>query len=183
MKKECAIIQEILPLYEEDLLQQETKQFVNQHLQTCEVCRDIAKQSEVALIPANVKTDQSSKKMIRNITLRLTTIQVIFVAIAFLLAMTTSVMNGSKGYILSYTLLGAVTFLFYRSGLVALLIAAIPTILWSCLLYMTDLIRNYYADSFLESLGMVAIVVVTQLFFTGMGIVIGFCIRKVMEEK
>jgi hypothetical protein len=182
MNKDCAIVRDLLPLYEEGLLQPETKGFVDEHLQSCDECRHVAEQSQIPLAP-KVKPGPSSKKMIRKITVRVTSIQIIFVAIAFMVAMSTTVMNGSVGFVLTYTILGALTYLFYRSISIALLIAAIPTFLWSCMLYMTDLLGSYYTESILEALGMVLLSLVIHMLFTIIGIAIGFCIRKIMEEK
>lgn len=182
MNKDCAVTQDLLPLYEEELLQPETQRFVEDHLQSCQECRHIAEQSQIPL-PSEVKPGSSPKKMIRKITVRLTTIQIFFVAVAFLLAMSTTVMNDQRGGILTYTILGAAAFLFYRSVRIAILLAAVPNFIWNCLLYMTDLFGNYYAESFLEALGMALISLAVHLLFTIIGIAIGFCIRKIMEEK
>jgi len=181
MNKECAITQDLLPLYEEELLQLETKRFVDEHLQSCDECRHVAEQSQIPLAP-KVKPGSSSKKMIRKITLRLTTIQIFFVAIAFMLAMSTTVMNDSVGFVLTYTILGTITYLFYRSIVISLLIAAVPTFLWSCMLYMTDLFGNVYTESISEALGMALISLVIHILFTTIGIVIGYCIHKIKEE-
>ena len=79
---------DLLPLYEEELLQLETKQFIEEHLNSCQECRHIAgaiTNSQIPL-PAEVKPGGTSKKMIRNITVKVTTIPIFFVAIAFILA-------------------------------------------------------------------------------------------------
>lgn len=182
MKKECAVVQDLLPLYEEDLLQPETKQVVEEHLQSCKECRHIAEQSQIPL-PVEVKSGASSKKMIRDITVKLTTIQIFFVAIAFILAMGTTIVNGNMGFILTYTILGVVTYLFYRSVLVAVLLAGVPNFIWNCLLYMTDLFGEFYAESFSEALQLALFSVAIHLLFTFIGIVIGFCILKIREEN
>ncbi len=182
MKNECAIVQDLLPLYEEELLQVETKQFIEEHLKSCKECRLIAEQSQIPL-PAEVEPGEPSKKMIRKITLRLTTIQIFFVAIAFMLAMGTTVMNDNAGFILTYTILGVVTYLFYRSVLIAVLLAGVPNFIWNCLLYMTDLLGEFYAESFWEALQLALFSLTIHLVFTMIGIVIGFCILKIMEEN
>lgn len=182
MNKDCTIVQDLLPLYEEELLQQETKQFVEEHLQSCQDCRLVAEQSQIPL-PSQVKPGVSSKKMIRKITVRLTTIQIFFVAIAFVLAMSTTIMNDNKSFILTYAILGAVTYLFYRSVLVAVLLAGVPNFIWSCLLYMTDLFGEFYAESFSEALQLSLFSTTVHLLFTVIGIVIGFCILKILEGK
>jgi len=182
MNKECPIVQDLLPLYEEDLLQLGTKQFVEEHLKSCQECRQIAQQSQIPL-PVEVERGGGSKKMIRNITLKLTTIQIFFIAIAFILAMGTTVLNDNSGFILTYALLGAVTYLFYRSILIAVLLAGIPNFIWNCLLHMTGWFGNIYADSFFEGFLIALTAVIVHLIFTFIGIVIGFCILKIREEN
>ena len=182
MNKECAIVQDLLPLYEEELLKEETKRFVEEHLQSCQKCRHLAELSQIPL-PAQVEPGASSKKMIQNITVRLTTIQIFFVAIAFILAMSTTIMNDNKTFILTYAILGAVTYLFYRSALVAVLLAGVPNFIWNCLLYMTDWFGEFYAESFSEALQLALTTLLIHLLFIVIGIIIGFCIFKILEEN
>lgn len=61
MNKECPVTQDLLPLYEEDLLQPGTKQFVEEHLKSCQECRQIAEQSQIPL-PVEVEQGGGSKK-------------------------------------------------------------------------------------------------------------------------
>lgn len=182
MNKECTIVQDLLPLYEEDLLQLETKQFIEEHLKSCQECRHIAEQSQIPL-PAEVRPGGASKKMIRNITVKLTTIQIFFVSIAFILAMSTTIMNDNSGFILTYTILGTVTYLFYRSVLVAILLAGVPNFIWNCLSYMTDWFGEFYAESFSEALQIALTTLIIHLLFTFIGIIIGFCILKIRKEN
>ena len=184
MNKECTIVQDLLPLYEEDLLQLKTKQFIEEHLKSCQECRHIAEQSQIPL-PTEVRPGGASKKMIRNITVKLATIQIFFVSIAFILAMGMTIMTGNSnfGFILTYAILGAVTYLFYRSALVAVLLAGVPNFIWHCLLYMTDWFGEFYAESFSEALQIALMAVIIHLLFTFIGIIIGFCILKIREEN
>ena len=39
MKKECEIINDLLPNYVENLVSEETKKFVNEHISNCEQCK------------------------------------------------------------------------------------------------------------------------------------------------
>lgn len=39
MSKECSIVSDLLPLYSENMLKPETKEFVEEHLHSCPVCR------------------------------------------------------------------------------------------------------------------------------------------------
>ncbi|MCM3512492.1 zf-HC2 domain-containing protein [Carnobacterium inhibens] len=182
MNKDCAILQDLLPLYEEKLLHPETEDFIEEHLKSCQECRHIAKNSHIPL-PAEVKPGEPSKKMIQKITLRLTTIQIFFVTIAFVLALGTTVMNNSSGFILSYTILGAVTYLFYRSALVAVLLAVVPTFIWNCLIYMTHSLGKFYTESFSDGVLIVLVSLSMYLVFTIIGVFIGYCILKIKEEN
>ena len=38
MDKTCSIVQDLLPLYEEDMLREQTKEFVDGHLAQCAAC-------------------------------------------------------------------------------------------------------------------------------------------------
>ncbi|WP_077307557.1 zf-HC2 domain-containing protein [Terribacillus halophilus] len=182
MSRECTIVQDLLPLYEEDLLQLETKQFIEEHLKSCHECGHVTEQAQIPL-PAEVKPGGTSKKMMRKITVKLTTIQIFFVAIAFILAMSTTIMNDNSGFILTYAILGAVTYLFYRSVLVTVLLAGVPNFIWNCLLYITDWFGELYAESFSEALQIALTTLIIHLFITFIGIIIGFCIVKIREEN
>ena len=39
MKKECAIVQDLLALYEDDCLQEESRKMVEDHIAECQECR------------------------------------------------------------------------------------------------------------------------------------------------
>lgn len=182
MNKMCALTQDLLPLYEEQLLSPDSQQIVEQHLQSCPNCRQIAEQSKIPL-PTKVAPQPSAKKTIRNITIRLTTIQIIFVVIAFILALSSVITNDNRIFILTYTLLGAATFLFYRSIIMPILIVSIPTFICVCVKYMTNLLGSYYEETFLEGLSVAIFAFIVYMFFACIGIVIGYCIHKFKEVK
>ena len=50
MKNDCSIVQDLLPLYAEDMVKPETKEFVDGHLAGCEACRN-----ELDALKADVK--------------------------------------------------------------------------------------------------------------------------------
>lgn len=39
MKNECSIIRDILPLYVENMVSEDTSEFVKEHLESCPTCR------------------------------------------------------------------------------------------------------------------------------------------------
>ena len=59
--KECAIVKDLLPLYIEDMVSEETKLFINEHLKECEDCRtelDILKSEEPVSAPEIISENE-----------------------------------------------------------------------------------------------------------------------------
>lgn len=59
--KECAIVKDLLPLYIEDMVSEETKLFINEHLKECEDCRnelDILKSEEPVSTPEIISENE-----------------------------------------------------------------------------------------------------------------------------
>lgn len=136
---QCKVIEDLLPLYEEDLLQPETKAWVNEHLTACSSCsKKIG--VELTTLPTAAQPEKSADKMMAQAQLKLTIYQLLFVALSFLFAMSTSLFsNNGFHFILTYFILGAVTFYFYRSWLLTILLAAIPIAIWT----IVDTIYSY----------------------------------------
>ena len=67
MNKDCSIVQDLLPLYAEDMLREETKEYVNGHLAQCEACRAelAALKADVTPAPVNAQPLRSLKKQLR----------------------------------------------------------------------------------------------------------------------
>lgn len=67
MNKDCSIVQDLLPLYAEDMLREETKEYVDGHLAQCEACRAelAALKSDVTPTPVNAQPLRSLKKQLR----------------------------------------------------------------------------------------------------------------------
>ena len=62
MDKTCSIVQDLLPLYEEDMLREETKEFVDGHLAQCAACR-----AELDALKADVKPAPVSAQPLRDL--------------------------------------------------------------------------------------------------------------------
>lgn len=54
MKNECSIIRDILPLYVENMVSEDTSEFVKEHLESCPACRA---ELEKLLEPVEVQTE------------------------------------------------------------------------------------------------------------------------------
>lgn len=131
MTIECSIVQDLLPLYEEGLVQPETKLWMEEHLRTCTHCNEELDLSTATIEVEIFKPMQTSEQMHKKVQLKLTIFQIVFVALSFLLAMNTNMISGSFAFIITYFLLGFVTFLFYRSWWLSIVISFLPLFIWS----------------------------------------------------
>ena len=83
MNKDCSIVQDLLPLYTEDMLREETKEFVDAHLAQCEACR-----AELAALKADVKPAPVSAQPLRDLKRQLRRKKLTAVLLAVALALT-----------------------------------------------------------------------------------------------
>ena len=83
MDKTCSIVQDLLPLYEEDMLREETKEFVNGHLAQCAACR-----AELDALKADVKPAPVSAQPLRDLKRQLRHKKLTAVLLAVTLALT-----------------------------------------------------------------------------------------------
>lgn len=139
MMETCRIVEDLLPLFEEELLQEETKQWVNSHLRDCANCRKLSGLELPTLeeIPAPKK---SAQQMIKRVQTKLMIYQFIFVLLSFIFAMNTTLLS-NKGFtfILSYFLLGVVTYYFYKRFLVTAILSFVPMFIWT----IYDVLNSY----------------------------------------
>jgi hypothetical protein len=131
MTKYCSVIEDLLPLYNEGLLQEETIDYVESHLNSCADCAELGILSAEPVIEETLSSPINQEKMMSKITFRLSLYQIIFVSISFLLAIRTTLLNDSFGFILSYTVLGLLTYLFYKNIKIVIAITFLPVFLWS----------------------------------------------------
>ena len=83
MDKTCSIVQDLLPLYEEDMLREETKEFVDGHLSQCAACR-----AELDALKADVKPAPVSAQPLRDLKRQLRRKKLTAVLLAVTLALT-----------------------------------------------------------------------------------------------
>jgi len=83
MSKDCSIVQDLLPLYAEDMLREETKEFVDGHLAQCAACR-----AELDALRADVKPQPVSAQPLRELKKRLRRKKLTAVLLAVTLALT-----------------------------------------------------------------------------------------------
>ena len=83
MSKDCSIVQDLLPLYAEDMLREETKEFVDGHLAQCAACR-----AELDALKADVKPAPVSAQPLRDLKRQLRRKKLTAVLLAVTLALT-----------------------------------------------------------------------------------------------
>ena len=83
MNKDCSIVQDLLPLYAEDMLREETKEFVDAHLAQCAPCR-----AELAALKADVPSAPVSAQPLRSLKKQLRRKKFTAVLLAVALALT-----------------------------------------------------------------------------------------------
>ena len=83
MDKTCSIVQDLLPLYEEDMLREETKKFVDGHLAQCAACR-----AELDALKTDVKPAPVSAQPLRDLKRQLRRKKLTAVLLAVALALT-----------------------------------------------------------------------------------------------
>ena len=88
-ENECCIVRDILPLYEEKLLSDETSDFVLRHLNECSDCRAELDRMEKTDVPTKADTDISFLLRVKK-TLFAKKVQTILLTIALLLAIAVS---------------------------------------------------------------------------------------------
>ena len=83
MSKDCSIVQDLLPLYAEDMLREETKEFVDGHLAQCAACR-----AELDALKADVKPAPVSAQPLSDLKRQLRRKKLTAVLLAVALALT-----------------------------------------------------------------------------------------------
>ena len=83
MDKTCSIVQDLLPLYAEDMLREGTKEYVDGHLAQCEACR-----AELAALKADVTPAPVSAQPLRDLKRQLQRKKLTAVLLAVALALT-----------------------------------------------------------------------------------------------
>ena len=86
MNKDCSIVQDLLPLYAEDMLREETKEYVEGHLAQCEACRtELTALKTEDVTPASVSA-QPLRDLKRQLQRKKLTAVLLAVALALTLA-------------------------------------------------------------------------------------------------
>lgn len=69
MKITCNIIQDMLPLYVDDVLNVDSRKMVEEHLKDCEACREKRRNMEEDSLPSFAQASENEKKAEKEILL------------------------------------------------------------------------------------------------------------------
>ncbi len=191
--KQCTIIEDLYPLYEEGLVHDETTQFIEQHVSSCPHCanRFLGEQLQIT-VPVE-KPKVSASMSVKKTQSKLAIYQLIIMLLSFYFAMTTNLFAESFGFILTYFILGLVIFLFYRSWLLTFLIAFLPVFFISFYetaltpnayrLYKTDhLGGNVFVFVWMHLIG-ATFMAIMHTIFAMLGAVVAYFITKLKKEE
>lgn len=185
------IVEDLLPLYQEGLLSDETTQWIEEQIKENTELQKLQQKLQNPIEKEEIpKTSEIERdKMFKRINRRLSLYQIIFVALSFLLAIQTSLLNDSYGFILWYTVLGLLVYLFYSDMKIVFLFSFIPIFIWSVVEGISD-----YFDSHMDAdisvfafgfdlLQMALVVSTMHYLFALIGSVIGLFIKKVTIRR
>ena len=69
MKTECSVVRDLLPLYVEDMVSEETAAYIGEHLETCEECKaeleSLKGSAEIAVIEEKSDSAKPVKKIMK----------------------------------------------------------------------------------------------------------------------
>ena len=82
--KECKIVEDLLPLYAEELVGSETKEFIDTHCAACESCARLKARAE-EVIPEQLTEPETVKKALRGNTLKMVFMGIGIFAVAIVL--------------------------------------------------------------------------------------------------
>ncbi len=186
MNNNCFIIKDLMPLYSENLLSEETAEWVNEHIKDCEECKKLVEASLAEFNTAPIENPINQELMFKKINRKLSMYQIFFVALSFFLAANTSMLKGSFGFILWYPVLGLLTYLFYKDIKLVFMLSFIPMFIWSFGLNFIDFTKGAYIDTtFLNFLGTNLISslfpAIIHFIFAAIGGFIGYLIEEIKQ--
>ena len=187
-KKDCAIVEDLLPLYVEGLVQDETTQWVKDHLNRCSSCSEQCHLATKALPQEMIESPVQHDKMMAKINLKLSIYQMNFIGLSFFLAIRTVIRDENMGFILAYTVLGLLTYLFYRQIKIVAVISFVPVFIWE----LGSILPNIYENAqmlsqsvfqaFINAILGATYFASIHLLFSAIGMVIGMLIIKFRES-
>ncbi|WP_245805886.1 hypothetical protein [Bacillus alkalicellulosilyticus] len=137
-KQMRAIIEDLMPLYQEGLLSEDTTKWVEEQADQHEEVHKLIHESTLPLPKEDIQPNGQVEEMMKSIKRKLALFQILFMGISFFLAIQTSMLNENFGFILWYGVLGMVTYLFYKDPKMVFYISFLPILFWSISINISD---------------------------------------------
>ncbi len=128
--KERSVFKDLLSLYHEGLLSKESAEWIEEAAENDEELQKLLKMTEAELPKEHIESTVHESQMFKKINRKLSLYQLMFTAISFFLAIHTSLLNESFGFILWYAVLGLAVYLFYRDMKLVILLSFAPIFIW-----------------------------------------------------
>ncbi len=118
LSQDCSIVEDLLPLYKKQALQETTIEFIEQHLANCEHCRQLATSKQSLGYHLLMK---------RTVTI----LHLVFIVLSFMFAINSSLLGNQTGFAVSYAIFGCLTYFFYKNIWIVFAISFIPVFVWA----------------------------------------------------
>lgn len=182
-----SIIEDLLPLYHEGLLSEETTKWFEEQVSQNEEYQKLVDRTGEPLLKEEIEPTIEHEKMMKSIHRKLALYQIIFVGLSFFLAIRTSLLNDSFGFILWYAVLGVLTYMFYKDMKIVFYISFIPIFIWSFGSNIIDFTSGMitdtsFAEFILSSIPGSIFLSVIHYVFALIGSIIGLLILKLKER-
>lgn len=147
MINECFIAEDLLSLYVEDLLSDETKLWLENHIENCSTCKELLELLKKDLPDSKIESSIDESEMFKRINRKVSIYQFLFTMASFYMAMRTSLFNESFGFIFWYSLLGFTVYSFYKDIKIVCLLSAVPPFLFSI---FNNLIGTFSSEGYAD---------------------------------
>ena len=118
LSQECSIVEDLLPLYLKRTLQSDTMRFIENHIASCESCRQLT----------SAQPPPSQKRPMKR---TLTFFHLVFIVLSFMFALNSSLLGNNLSFIVSYAIFGCLTYLFYKNIWIVFVISFTPVFVWA----------------------------------------------------
>lgn len=147
--KKCYIVEDLLALYHDDLLQKESKEWLEEHVSHCKRCKNLMKISKEPIIKEVIEPEIDYEKMMKKNNFKISLYQMLFLGISFFLAIRSTILMEDFSFVLYYTILGFVSYLFYKRYVTVMLISFLPIFFYqlgSFLIEIKDIIQDSHTS-------------------------------------
>ncbi|MEC1241472.1 hypothetical protein P9B40_19170 [Bacillus paralicheniformis] len=184
--KERSVFNDLLPLYHEGLLSKESAEWIEEAAENDEELQRLLEMTEAELPKEHIESSVHESQMFKRINRKLSLYQLMFTAISFFLAIHTSLLNESFGFILWYAVLGLAVYLFYRDMKLVILLSFAPIFIWG----IGDILAGWDAadgtgvvEHLLYAVFGAFMLAVIHCFFAAAGMMIGWLFLKLKESS